>query len=146
LGSTTNWKQVGGPDAPIVLYGRENSSGTYVFFKDNVLEGKDFSPRCQTLPGTAAVLNAVARDKNGIGYGGAAYSQGVRDCALQRDAKSPAVSPSEATVRNGSYPLSRSLFFSTRVKPVGEVKKFVDWALSGEGQGIVTKVGSFPVH
>jgi phosphate transport system substrate-binding protein len=49
-GVVTNWKQVGGPEAAIVLYGRENSSGTYVYFKDNILLGRDFSPRCQTLP------------------------------------------------------------------------------------------------
>ena len=70
----TNWKQVGGADARITLYGRENSSGTYVFFKDVVLLGADFAPSCQTLPGTAAVVNAVAQDPNGIGYGGAAYA------------------------------------------------------------------------
>ena len=70
-GAITSWKQLGGPEAQIVLYGRENSAGTYVYFKDNVLLGRDFSPRCQTLPGTAAVVNAVAKDPNGIGYGGA---------------------------------------------------------------------------
>jgi phosphate transport system substrate-binding protein len=146
LGVTTNWKQVGGEDAPIVLYGRENSSGTYVYFKDNVLEGKDFSARCQTLPGTAAVVNAVAKDPKGIGYGGAAYAKGVRDCGVQRDAKSAAVLPSEATVRDGSYPISRDLFFYTRNKPAGDAKKFIDWTLSAEGQAVVTKVGYFPVR
>src|SRR5512138_3585162 len=55
VGDVTNWKQVGGQDAPIVLYSRENSSGTYVFFKENVLENGDFAPSAQTLPGTAAV-------------------------------------------------------------------------------------------
>ena len=63
----------------------------YVYFKDNILLGRDFSPRCQTLPGTAAVVNAVAKDPNGIGYGGAAYAKGVKDCAVRRDEKSPAV-------------------------------------------------------
>src|SRR5512138_2580034 len=78
-GAIQSWKQVGGPDAPIVLYSRENSSGTYVFVKENVLENADYSPRAQTLPGTAAVVNAVAREKNGIGYGGAAYAKGVKE-------------------------------------------------------------------
>ena len=67
------------------LYGRENNSGTYVYFKDNVLHGRDYSPRCQTLPGTAAVVNAVAQDPNGIGYGGAAYAKGVRELAVEPD-------------------------------------------------------------
>ena len=144
-GAIINWKQVGGTDAPIVLYGRENSSGTYVYFKDNVLLGNDFSPRCQTLPGTAAVVNAVAKDPRGIGYGGAAYAKGVKDCAMRKDAKSAAVMPSAETVTNGTYPLSRHLFFYTRTKPSGDVKKFVDWVLSKEGQELVTKVGYFPV-
>jgi len=145
LGTTTNWKQVGGPDEPIVLYGRENSSGTYVYFKDHVLGGRDFSARCQTLPGTAAVVNAVARDPKGIGYGGAAYAKGVKEVAIQSDAKSPAVLPSEATVRDGSYPIARDLYFYTRKQPAGDVKKFVDFALSPAGQAVVTKVGYFPV-
>ena len=59
-GKVTNWKQVGGNDTTIILYSRENSSGTYIYFRDNVLRGKDFSPRAQTLQGTAAVVNAVA--------------------------------------------------------------------------------------
>ena len=67
-GKITNWKEVGGADAPIILYSRENSSGTYEFFKEKVLEGRDFAPQAQTLAGTAQVLQAVARDPNGIGY------------------------------------------------------------------------------
>ncbi len=72
LGTITNWKEVGGPDQRIIMYGRENSSGTYTYFKDVVLKGKDFAAQTQTLPGTAAVVNAVAKDKFGIGYVGAA--------------------------------------------------------------------------
>jgi phosphate transport system substrate-binding protein len=79
LGEITNWKDLGGEDAKIILYGRENSSGTYVYFRDNVLKGADFTPLTQTLPGTAAVVNAVAKDKRGIGYGGAAYAKGITD-------------------------------------------------------------------
>src|SRR5262249_6598587 len=64
-GELGNWKQVGGPDAPIVVYSRENSSGTYVFVKDEVLGGGDFTERAQTLPGTAAVVNAVSKEQFG---------------------------------------------------------------------------------
>src|ERR1035437_375106 len=72
-GKITNWKGVGGGDAPITVYSRENSSGTYEFFKEHVLKGKDFVASAQTQPGTAALLQAIEKDKNGIGYGGAAY-------------------------------------------------------------------------
>lgn len=144
-GAITNWKQVGGKDAQIILYSRENSSGTYSYFKDNVLLGKDYAPRAQTLQGTAAVVNAVAKDANGIGYGGAAYAKGIKFAAVKKDAKSPAVLPSLETVRNGSYPISRYLYLYSRVKPSKEMKLFLDWALGPEGQEIVTKVGYFPV-
>ncbi len=145
-GEVTNWNQVGGRDAIIVLYGRENSSGTYVYFKDNVLLGRDYAARTQTLPGTAAVVNAVANDPNGIGYGGAAYGKGVRELGVKRDAKSPAVTPNAATVRDGSYPMTRFLYLYTRVKPAGAAKAFVDFVLSPPGQAIATQVGYFPLH
>jgi phosphate transport system substrate-binding protein len=145
-GRITNWKQVGGRDATIILYSRENSSGTYTYFKDNVLLGRDFSPRAQTLQGTSAVVNAVAKDENGIGYGGAAYAKGIRFAGVKKDDKSPAVLPSLETVRNGTYPITRFLYLYTRVKPANEMKAFIDWARSAEGQAIVAKVGYFPIQ
>ena len=144
-GAVTNWKQVGGKDATIILYGRENSSGTYGFFKDNVLLGRDFAASCQTLPGTAAVVNAVSRDPNGIGYGGAAYTKGVRDCPVRKDAKSPAIMPTAATVHDGSYPLTRYLYFYLRKPAQGDVKKFIDWVLSPAGQKLAVEVGYYPL-
>lgn len=145
-GKLTNWSQVGGPNAPIVIYSRENSSGTYTYFKDNVLLGKDFHPRAQTLQGTAAVVNAVAKDVNGIGYGGAAYAKGIKFAAVKKDEKSPAYLPTLDHVRTGAYPISRFLYLYTRVKPSKEMKTFIDWATGPEGQEIVTKVGYFPIR
>jgi phosphate transport system substrate-binding protein len=146
VGRITNWKQVGGKDATILLYGRENSSGTYGFFKEMVLDNRDFSDRVQALPGTSAVVNAVARDPNGVGYGGAAYAKGVKEVPLKKDDKSAPVKPALASVRDGSYALSRYLFFYTRQRPAGDVKKFVDWVLSPDGQRIVTAVGYYPLQ
>jgi phosphate transport system substrate-binding protein len=144
VGDVTNWKDVGGPDAGIVLYSRENSSGTYVFFKDNVLQGDDFAASAQTLPGTAAVVNAVAKERNGIGYGGAAYAKGVKEVKIVgKDGQG--YLPSAENVASGKYPLSRDLFMYTRAKPSGEVKAFLDFCLSQAGQSIVTQVGYFPV-
>ena len=144
-GRITNWKDVGGANAPIILYSRENSSGTYVYFKDNVLKGKDFSPRAQTLQGTAAVVNAVGKDPNGIGYGGAAYAKGIRFAGVKKDAKSPAFSPTLETVKADNYPITRNLYFYLRTAPKGDTKSFIDFALSPAGQKIVEKVGYFPV-
>jgi phosphate transport system substrate-binding protein len=144
-GKTTNWKDLGGPDMKIVPYSRENSSGTYVFFKEHVLGNADYTPRAQAMPGTAAVVNAVAKDKASIGYGGAAYAKGIKVIKIKKDAQAAAVAPSDATVKNGTYPLSRPLFFYVRGKPAGEAKSFIDWVLSPEGQAIVLKVGYFPI-
>lgn len=144
-GKITNWKEVGGPDAGIRLYGRESSSGTFGFFKDNVVK-TDYSPSCQTLPGTAAIVNAVKKDKYAIGYGGAAYAEGVKDCAVKENDKSPAVFPTAETIKNKSYPITRYLYMYLKSKPTGEIKAFVDWILSPEGQKLVVETGYFPVR
>jgi len=146
LGQIKNWKEVGGPDSKIIIYGRENNSGTYAYFKDNVLGGADYTPSMQSMPGTAAVVNAVAKDVNGVGYGGMAYAKGIRLVGVKKDAKSPAVVPSEATVKDGSYPISRYLYMYTANRPAGAVKEYIDWILSSEGQAIAAQVGYFPVR
>ena len=143
-GKITNWKQVGGEDANIQLYGRESSSGTFEFFKDHVVKG-DFSPRCQTLPGTAAIVNAVKKEKYSIGYGGAAYAEGVKDCKIKKDAKSAGVLPTAKTIANKTYPISRYLYMYLKTKPTGDTKKFVDWILSSEGQKVIESVGYYPL-
>lgn len=143
LGDLTNWKAVGGPDAPIVVYSRESSSGTYVFVKEHLLKNEDFAAAAQTLPGTAAVVNAVAKDKNGIGYGGAAYGKGIRELKVKLGAEE--VAPSPENVKSGKYPLSRDLYFYARGKPEGEAAKFIEFCLSPEGQALVESVGYFKV-
>ncbi|MEI7661536.1 MAG: phosphate ABC transporter substrate-binding protein [Bacteroidota bacterium] len=143
-GKTRNWKEVGGPDQDIKLYGRENSSGTYVFFKDNVVK-TDYAASCQTLPGTAAVVNAVAKDKYGIGYGGAAYASGVKHCMVKKDDKSPAFVANAETVKSGQYPITRYLYMYLCNRPTGEIKAYIDWILSPEGQKLVSEIGYFPV-
>jgi len=144
-GKITSWKEVGGKDAKIIVYSRENSSGTYVFFKEHVLKNADYAQRAQSMPGTAAVVNAVSKEKNAIGYGGAAYAKGIHVLNIKKDAQSPGVEPNLAHVQDGSYPLSRPLFFYIRNKATGDIKAFIDWVLSAEGQDVVTKVGYFPV-
>lgn len=145
-GKVKNWKDVGGANAPIVLYGRENSSGTYDYFREHVLSKADFSPAVQTLQGTAAVINALSKDKNGIGYGGIAYAKDVRALAVQKDASSPAVAPTEATVLDNSYPISRKLFFYSLQNAPERVTQFIQWTLSPSGQELVSKVGYFPLR
>jgi len=145
-GKISNWQQLGGSAGPILLYSRENNSGTYVFFKEHVLQGADFSPRAQTMPGTAALVNAVSKDVRGIGYGGAAYAKGIKILRIKKDATSAGTLPDAASVASGTYPLARPLYFYLRNRATGDLKAFVDWTLSAEGQAIVSKVGYFPIH
>jgi phosphate transport system substrate-binding protein len=143
-GKIRNWKELGGNDAEIRLYGRENSSGTYVFFHDEVVKA-DYSSNVQSLPGTAAVVNAVKKDINGIGYGGAAYAVGVKHSYVKKDATSKAYVPTAESIAKNEYPITRYLYMYLRNRPTGETKKYIDWILGSEGQSIVTEVGYFPV-
>ncbi len=145
-GKIRNWKQLGGADAPITVYSRENSSGTYEFFKEHVLKGKDFVASAQTMPGTAALLQAVAKDKNAIGYGGAAYGQGAKAVPVKRTEGSPAIEANEETVVKGTYPIWRYLY--VYVNPAldkGEVSEYLGWIRGEEGQKLVKDIGYFPL-
>ncbi len=144
-GAITNWKELGGPDAQIILYGRENNSGTYVFFKEHVLADEDYADRTQTLPGTSAVVNAVSKDVNGIGYGGLAWATGVKFAGVKKDDATAAVLPTLETVSNGSYPISRELYWFFNGKPEGEIKKFINWALSPDGQKLAAEIDYVPL-
>lgn len=145
-GKIRNWKELGGADAPITLYSRENSSGTYEFFKEHVLKGKDFAASAQTMPGTAALLQAVAKDKSSIGYGGAAYGQGAKHLKVKKDAGSPAIEPNEEMVVKGTYPISRYLFiYINPALDKGEVANYLNWIRSDAGQSVVKDIGYFPL-
>ena len=159
-GKITNWKQLGGPDMIITLYGRENSSGTYEFFKDHVLgrdeSGKqvDYASSTQVLQGTAALGEAVARDVKGIGYGGVGYfalRNDVKILHIKSDENSPAISPVEnnkvnyEVIWNKSYSISRYLYCFTDGEAKDELKKYLDFILSPEGQKVVESMEYIPL-
>ena len=158
-GKITNWKQVGGTDLPITLYGRENSSGTYEFFKDHVLgkvDGRqvDYSPATQVLQGTAALGEAVARDKKGIGYGGVGYfaqRNDVKILHIKKDENATAYSPAENNKVNydliwsGDYSISRYLYCYTDGQVSGKLKDFMDFIISPAGQSIVETMEYIPL-
>jgi phosphate transport system substrate-binding protein len=144
-GVAKNWKDVGGADERIILYGRENSSGTYAYFKEHVLENADYYPTTQTLPGTAAVINAVSKDARGIGYGGIAYLKGVKPLKVKKNASTPGVEPTLENVQKNIYPISRFLYWYLAGQPKDQIKKLVDWVLTTEGQSVVENVGYYPL-
>ena len=144
-GKITNWKMIGGPDKTIILYGRENNSGTYAYFKEHVLGDEDYAAETQTLPGTAAVVNAVSNDKNGIGYGGVAWEKNVKLLAIKKDDSSTAIVPTIETVTNGTYPISRELYWFFNGIPNGEIKSLLNWTLSSDGQKIAQEADYIPL-
>lgn len=145
-GKIKNWKEVGGEDQPIVLISRENSSGTYEFFKEHVLKGKDFAAKAQTMPGTAAVLQAVAKDKNAIGYGGAAYGAGAKHLLIKPSENEPGIEPTEENVLSQKYPIWRYLYIYVNPNlDKGDIGAYLKWIRSDAGQKIVKEVGYYPL-
>jgi phosphate transport system substrate-binding protein len=145
VGETKSWKEVGGPTHAIILYGRENNSGTYGYFKEHVLENKDFASSVQTLAGTSAVVSAIKGDPFGIGYGGIAYLEGIRALKVKKDDSAPAIAATLETAQDGSYPIARFLLFYTAGEPKGLAKRFVEWVKSPDGQKVIEQVGYYPL-
>jgi phosphate transport system substrate-binding protein len=144
-GRTPAWASLGGNAHQIALYSRENSSGTYAFFKEQVLGGHDFAPSTQCLPGTAAVVRSVAQDRHAIGYGGLASARGVRPLAL-RLGSGETIAPSRATVLNKQYPLSRPLYVYSTAAAETPTARFVAWMTGPEAQALAEEAGFFPVQ
>ena len=98
------------------------------------------------MPGTAALLQAVSKDKNGVGYGGAAYGHGAKALKIKKTAESPGIEPTEENVVSGKYPIWRYLFnYLSPDKDKGEIAAYLNWIRSAEGQKIVKEVGYYPL-
>lgn len=153
-GAITNWKEVGGKDNEVSLYGRQSNSGTYVFFREFVLKG-DYSPRMKSMNGNAQIVEAIKRDIGGIGYVAVGYvvnekgevMSGVKILNVAKDGKSEAYSPVKMeNVMSGKYPISRPLNQYLNGKPSGKLLDFIRFEISKEGQEVVRKGGFFPVQ
>lgn len=149
-GATPRWDQVGGKAARIEVLSRDSSSGTYVFFQEKVLNKKDYSQKAKLMPATSAIVQSVISNKNAIGYVGLGYAVAakgkIKVLAVKADDSSPAVVPSEKTVKSGAYDISRPLHLYTNGQPTGIVKKFIDFCLSAEGQQIVRQTGYIAIQ
>lgn len=147
LGNVKNWKQVGGMDAPIRIYGRDASSGVRAFLEDEFMGDSSISESAQTFPTNSAVLSAVSRDVNGIGYGNvdSRMDEHVKFLAIKPSASGEGVSPTGDAIRAKRYKLVRPLYFYFAGPPKGEVLRFAEWVLSPEGQLVVEAQGYFPL-
>lgn len=151
-GRISNWKEVGGRDERIVILSREVNSGTHVYFKEHVLRNnnpgskEEFAPSALMLSSSQAIADEVASNPAAIGYYGMGYiSSKQKTIAVAKDDKSEYIEPSIENVLSGRYPISRPLFLYTNNQPEGLIKKFVDYALSKEGQDIVVKTDFVPI-
>ncbi|WP_083382074.1 PstS family phosphate ABC transporter substrate-binding protein [Flavobacterium commune] len=145
-GAIKNWKEVGGADEKIVAYSRESSSGTYEFFKEEVMAKKNYATDVLSLPATGAIVQAVGQTKGAIGYIGLAYeTKEVKQLAVSYDQGKTFVEPSIATAKDKSYPISRPLFYMYDKTNAAKVKSIVDYALSDVGQKTVSDIGYIPL-
>lgn len=145
-GKVTNWKEVGGDDMPIVVYSRESSSGTFEFFKEHVLNKKNFTPSALLMPATGAIVQSVSQTKGAIGYVGLAYLEAdVKALKVSYDKGVTYVVPSVENAMNKTYPISRPLYYYYLNSAEKAVKPLIDFILSTEGQKIVKEVGYVPV-
>ena len=145
-GKITNWKEVGGIDEKIVAYSRETSSGTYEFFKEHVLDKKNYAPGILMMPATGSIVQSVSQTNGAIGYIGLAYeTKEVKALAVSYDQGKTFVAPSVEAAKNKTYPISRPLYFFYDAAVESKVKPFVDYVLSAEGQNIVQETGYVPL-
>ncbi len=147
-GEKRNWSDFGGEDAEITLYSRESNSGTYVFFREFVLEDEDYASFANLMPSTQAIVEAVEQDVNGIGYVGLAYlTEGdVKPVAIAESEGAEAVLPSLENTVSGAYGVARPLYLYTDGEPEGIVDLFMDFVMSEQGQQIVEDIGFVPVQ
>lgn len=131
-----NWVELGWDNEKIVLVGRNTYSGTYLYFKEHVLDGNDYCDQMNVEPTTESLVRFVSANQYAIGYGGIGYvSDSVKTLKIN------GLSASKENVLNDKYPISRYLHFYTIQPPQGKIKDFIDWVISDEGQKFVSQSG-----
>ena len=150
----TTWGDVGlkgeWANRPIALYGRNSASGTYGYFKEHALFNGDYKDEVKEMPGSSAVIQAIAGDKYGVGYSGIGYKTAdVRVVPLSREVGEDFVAAEPDNAYSGEYPLARFLFVYVNRDPGSELdplrREFIRYLFSKDGQTEVVKSGYLPV-
>lgn len=139
-GTITNWNQLGGSDAQIVLIGRDSASGTREFFTEFVLGKQDAAKTMQELNSNGAVQKSVAQTPGAIGYVSLEYVDATVKAFTINNVK-----PSVATVLDGTYTINRPLLMITNGEPSGVAKSYLEFLLSADGQKILADKGFVPL-
>lgn len=151
-GRVTNWKELGGYDAPIVILSRETNSGTHVYFLEEVVrkgekENRDiFASQTLLMPSSQGITSEIRRNPNAIGYDGLGYvTEHEKTIAVAVTADGPFVQPTVETGADGSYPIARGLYMYTAGEPGEIMGEYLDWVMGAEGQEIVAELGFVPL-
>ncbi len=140
-GKITNWKDVGGKDAAITLYGRDEASGTREVFWEKLLKKGPVAEKTNIVPSNGAMKVAIAQDPNAIGYLGIGHVDGT-----VKAVKLDGVEPTQENAKSGAYPVTRKLYMNTKGEPTPLAKAFIAYILSPEGAPLITKHGYIPVQ
>jgi phosphate transport system substrate-binding protein len=146
-GEVKNWKKLGGQDAPIVIYGRDDDCDVRSFLEEEFMGDVGISSSTKLFPTNSALFAALAQDPNGIGFGTVeSVSNGkVRFLAVKTSEAAIAIPPTGDTIRAKQYKLIRPLYFCFAGTPDGDMNRFAQWVLSTEGQLVVEAVGYYPL-
>ena len=142
MGKIKNWKELGGPDLKIVVVSRDTSSGTYEVWEEKVMKKERVFPGALLQASNGAVVQAVSKNKNAIGYIGLGY--------VNKDVKpltTNGIMGSAKTTLDGTYPISRALYMFTPGWPKGDTLSFINYVLHPEkGQRYVKEAGFVPLY
>lgn len=152
-GETTNWSEVGGNDADIVVTSRDSSSGTFGYFKERVvqinktLEENDYTQMALFLASNAAIREEVSGNEDAIGYIGLGYlDDSIKAVNVIGEEAAEGVAPSIENIQNGTYPISRPLYIYTPNSDLTDLEQaFLDFAKGEEGQAIALGIGFVPL-
>ncbi len=138
-GKITNWKDVGGADAAISLYVREDGSGTRETFEERALNKGSSAAGANVVNSNGAMKTAIAQDPNAVGYVGIGHlDKSIRGLSVD------GMAPSQENAANGSYTVTRLLYMNTKGEPQGLTRAFVDYIYSPDGKEIVAGAGYIP--
>jgi phosphate transport system substrate-binding protein len=146
-GAVKNWKQVGGKDAPIKIYGRDNSSDVRDFIEAEYLGDASISSSAKTFPKNSSLYSAVAADPDAIGYAtiNLGLNPKVRFMAIKPSASAPGVAPTTESIAAHRYPLVRQLYYIFAGQPSSELQRFAEWVFSQQGQLVVEATELWPL-
>ncbi len=140
MGKVTSWKDLGG-EGPVVVISRDTSSGTYETWEGLVMKKERVFPGALMQASSGAVVQAVSKNKNAMGYVGIGYLD-----ASTKPLKVDGVEATEANAKAKKYAITRDLYIYTNGAPAGAVKGLVDFLLGADGQKLVKEAGFVPLN